>query len=457
MEMYRIPQTPYEISPAQLERVRALGDRVMEMRRTGPLNPEYLHRLRRFFRIKNIYHSNAIEGNRLNVGETRDVVERGLTITGKPLKDQAEARNLSEALDYLEELAKNTEHPITEFDIRQLHHFVLKGIRDDEAGSYRRTQVEISGSKHKPTSPEKLAVEMAEFGQWLRLASMPKQLFDPRDAILAASAAHAWFVTIHPFIDGNGRVSRLLMNLMLMRYGFPIAIVTREDRMRYYDALEESQSSDLTPFVELIAECVEESLVEYEKAAEEQREQIEWAESIAQKLEHKERVAASNRYEVWKNAMDLMKSVFRQNADLLTESAKIGEVRLRDFGMLEFEKYLSLKNHASAKKTWFFRMDFRIGEQTVRYLFFFGWPSFAMPKETDVTVLISREDPPGSFHYSKLDDISSPNVPSIVEIGYNLAAETFVVRTRSGSIQTEKVEKISRDFIQNVIDKHFSS
>ncbi len=453
--MPQIKGTTYEVESSQLALLMEIGQRVSSMRATGSLTSEVLNTIRKYFRIKNIYHSNAIEGNSLNVGETRTVVELGLTITGKPLKDQAEAKNLSAALDFLEELAANPSRPINESDVRQIHLLVLKGINDNDAGRYRSINVEIGGSPFKPPAPESVAGEMDQFGQWLRKASVPGDLFEYEEAILAASAAHTWFVTIHPFIDGNGRVARLLMNLVLMRFRFPIAVITREDRLRYYDALEFSQASDLTPFVSLIAECVEESLEEYEEAANEQREKIEWAESLASKFDQKEKTRASNQYEVWKNAMELLKSLFKQNVEILGARSNLGDVYFRDFGMLEFEKYLSLKNFSSAKKTWFFRLDFRSGARASRYLFFFGSPSHAMKNKADVTLHISREEPPGSFHYEKLDALSAPNVPSFAEIGYKFDEEAFVVRAKDGNMCTEKVEFVSRRFIQDVVEMNF--
>lgn len=455
--MKPIAETAYEVDSNLLTLIQAIGSRVAKMRENGALTPEVLNNLRRYFRIKNIYHSNAIEGNLLNVGETRMVVEQGLTLTGKPLKDQAEAKNLSEALDFLEELAANPARPILESDLRQMHALVLKGIKEDEAGRYRTAVVEIGGSQFKPPAPESVPAEMQTFGLWLQRASVPGELFANEDALLAACAAHTWFVTIHPFIDGNGRVSRLLMNLLLMRYGYPIAVIAREDRLRYYDALEISQASDLTPFVSLVSECIEESLEEYEAATAEQRAGIEWARSIAERFDQKEKTKAANRYEVWRNAMELLKSLFKQNADLLTASAQLGEIYFRDFGSLEFEKYLSLANFGSAKKTWFFRMDFRSGPKAARYLFFFGSPSYHFEKgSVDVTLHISREEPAGSFHYERLDALTSPNVPNIVEVGYCAEHESFVARGADNRIQEEKVESLCRRFVEEVTGKHFA-
>ena len=236
MSHIEIDGTAYVYDDTRLPDLEKLADRVRNMREQGRLSREVLYRIRKHFRIKNIYHSNAIEGNALAVGETREVVEHGLTITGKPLKDQAEARNLSHALDFLEELASSST-PITEHDLRQLHALVLHEITE-EAGAYRSSAVSISGSDYSPPGPESVPAQMEDFGRWLSDVSVAGDTaFAGVSGLLVAAAAHTWFVTVHPFIDGNGRVARLLLNLMLIRHGYPIAIITKEDRLRYYDAL----------------------------------------------------------------------------------------------------------------------------------------------------------------------------------------------------------------------------
>ena len=456
MSHIEIDGTDYIFDDTRLSDFESLASRVGAMRGQGRLSPDVLYRIRKHFRIKNIYHSNAIEGNVLAVGETRQVVEHGLTITGKPLKDQAEARNLSHALDFLEELAGNTATPITETDIRQLHAFVLDGL-SDEAGGYRSVPVAISGSEYAPPGPESIPAQMAEFGHWLSDVSVPADsTFASVSGLLAAAAAHTWFVTVHPFIDGNGRVARLLMNLMLMRHGYPIAIITKEDRLRYYDALEFSQASDLTPFVVLLTECIEESLEEYVAAAEEQREQTEWAASLAEKFTQPERIRAENEYEVWRNSMELLKSYLQQTVDVFDQATPYGNVYLKDFGNLEFEKYSALRRGESAKRTWFLRVDFRRGNTTARYLFFFGHASFAMRDRCDVTLHVAREEPANSFNYERLEHIQSANVPDLAEIGHEMSKERFVVRLRNGRSRTSRVEEFTKRFFEDVVAKHFA-
>lgn len=458
LDLVDVPKTPYSYSASQKATLADLAARVKELRKLGSLSPAVLGKIRRFFKIKNIYHSNAIEGNQLNLGETRLVVQEGLTITGKPLKDQAEAKNLSDAVDFLEELAGDPNKPIREADIRQIHFIVLKNINDTEAGRYRTTQVEISGSQFKPPSPESVPAEMKTFSDWLAGCCFKEEPEDSAAGLLRAVVAHAWLVYIHPFVDGNGRVARLLMNLLLMRHGYPVAIITKDDRLRYYDALEESQSTDISSFVALVTECVHESLEEYERAAQQQRADEEWVQSLAGRFSERERVRCHNEYELWKNAMDLLRSYFRQTAEALDAGATIGSVYFKDFGPLEFEKYLSLREGESVKRTWFFRVDFRSGDKAARYLFFFGFPTNLMRAESaTVTLHLSREEPSGAYHYERLEHISAPNVPQLIEIGYNPPVEQYVVRERSGSIRRTKIEPLGKSFFEQVVSAHFSS
>ena len=450
--------TPYCYDSTQEPGIKALAARVQALRESGRLTPEVLGTLRKFFRIKNIYHSNAIEGNTLNLGETMQVVQYGLTITGKSLKDQAEARNLAEAIDFLESLASRPELPILEADIRQIHMLVLKDVDDNNAGRYRSVSVQISGSRYNPPSPAAVPQSMEEFGRWLAKTSMPSAGLGSLDGFLNAAVAHAWLVYIHPFADGNGRAARLLMNLMLMRYGYPIAIIAKEDRIRYYDSLEESQSSDLSPFLGLLSECIHESLEEYERAALEQRERQEWAQSLADRFSTQEKIRYYNEYEVWRSAMELLKSYFRQTAELLSEATPLGRIYFKDFGTLAVEKYLSLRQGESVKKTWFFRVDFRTGERAARYLFFFGYPSYALRQAgIDVTLHIAREEPPGSYYYERLELISAPNVPQLVETGYHARDERFVGLERSSSIRRGKIEEMGKRFFEEVVNMNFGA
>lgn len=456
MNEIEISETMYVYSKSQQPTLDGIAERVTQLRSTGKLTPEVLHNIRKYFRIKNIYHSNAIEGNRLGAGETRQVVELGMTLTGKSLRDQAEARNLGHATDFLESLVADTVTPIVEANVREIHALVLKGIDDANAGAYRRVPVEISGSSFPPPAPESVAAQMGQFGAWLAKATVSTGQFASADAILAAAVAHTWFVHVHPFIDGNGRVARLLMNLVLMRFGIPIAIISRDDRMRYYDSLEDAQSSDLSSFVALLCECIHESLEEYEHAAREQREREEWAKTLGRQLGARESAKIKNQYEVWRSAMDLLMGYMRQTAALISESTPAAKIYFREFGQLALDKYTGLRKGQSVKRTWFFRMDFRSGDLAARYLFFFGSASNTL-KKCDVTLWIAREEPPGSYFYERLDNIGAPNVPRMREVGYNVTKERFACRDYDDKAKEGKVEMLGKAFYEDVIKKHFSA
>ena len=446
--MLEIVGTPFEYDDGLKPLLSDVAQRVVDMRKVGRLSPETLRHLFEFFRIKNIYHSNAIEGNQLDQGETRLVVEQGLTITGKSLRDQAEARSLAQALSYLEDLAQ-IDRPVVQADIRQIHRLILTGVDDREAGNYRSVEVKISGSEYAPPRPEEILRQMTDFSDWLRVST---ETVDDRNAIPIACAAHAWFVQIHPFTDGNGRTARILMNLLLMRNSYPIAIISKEERTRYYDALEESQGANLSPFIHLVYESVLESLEIYEQAAKEQRQLGQWVEATADRLGAPERTRLSNEYEVWYRAMDLFREHFRVIAAMLDQAAGgLYRVYFKEFGHLDLNKYLALHKGQSAKRTWFFRVDLVRGSQSARYLFFFGYGSIQTRSKTPVVLYIAREDPPGSFYYQRLRDADAPMISSFTEIGYDINSERFVRIDHYDRMNEANVEQIARQFVDDVV------
>lgn len=199
------------------------------------------------------YHSNAIEGNTLTINETKVVLE-GITVGGKTIREHLEVINHSEAIRYVEDIVHN-EEPFSERQIRNLHRLVLKGIHDDHAGVYRNQQVFISGAVHTSPPPIKILEKMKELMDWYEGEA---QSLHP---IIRGAMLHVIFVGIHPFIDGNGRTSRLLLNLELMKSGYPPVIIRVENRLAYYNALDKAHTTaDYADFIELVAKEVEASL-----------------------------------------------------------------------------------------------------------------------------------------------------------------------------------------------------
>lgn len=449
-----VNDTPFGYYETINDRLITLHNRVQGMREVGQLRPQVLKRIREYFKIKGIYHSNAIEGNSLSIGETRLVVEMGITLAGKTLKDQAEAKNLSEALDFMEEITVSRNSPILINDLRQIHALILKDIEDEFAGRYRTGEVRISGSEYTPPQAHLIPQQMEDLGKYIALVT-ESDIADAVLPILFATAAHAWLAQIHPFVDGNGRTARILMNLILMRHGYPVCIITREDRLRYYHALEESQVGDLTPLVELVYENVEESLEEWEKAAKEQKLQQEWLTSVTAKFEQPELNQARNEYEVWRRAMDLFSSYFKQTVDAWNEQLSVGRVNLqfKDFGTLDFHKYLSLRDGGSAKKTWDFGVEFRRGNDRARYLFFYGFAEFRLRRRARVVLIVAKDI---DFSYERLQDITQSNKPDIFQVGFDIREQMFVAST-IGGVQEAKVEDLARRFFSQVVERDFGS
>ena len=448
--MREVPGAPYAYSETLDIVLDDLARRVAAMRAGGTLTPEVLTRIRKYFRFKDIYNSNAIEGNQLSLGETRMVVREGLTIAGRSLKDHAEARNLSAALDFFDELATG-DGPITAVDIRQLHALVLRDINDAAAGFYRTVDVRITGSDHLPPGPETVPAEMADLTGWLRSRSGGGPEYASKNGLLYAAAAHAAFVTIHPFVDGNGRVGRLLMNLLLMRHGFPIAIITMEDRQRYYDALEASQGSDLSAVLALVAESVEESLEQWESAVESQRATEEWALPPGERLAAGERDLKQAEYELWHSAMDLGRNYFRQTAAHLGTSLP-QRIRFKDFGDLDFDRYVRLATANPPNGRGSSESTSRLSSGGSRYLFFFARPSAELRGSASrCRSWSAKETPPGSYHYELLEHVRDPNEPALRELGFIPHEQDFVARDASGQIRAGKIESIGSQFIEDVI------
>lgn len=222
-----------------------------------PLSDEALAQVKEYYKIGLTYASNAIEGNTLSLVETKVVLEDGITIGGKPLKDHYETVGHAKAFDEIIELSKNV--TFTEADIKLLHKLFYEKIDGEKAGKYRTSQVIITGSDVELPKPEELDKKMHEF--ILQLPKLKAELHP----IEYAAMVHIIFVNIHPFADGNGRVARLLMNLALLQSGYNIVVIPPVVRTDYISALQETNKGNNTDFINFISEMVLESQKEYLK------------------------------------------------------------------------------------------------------------------------------------------------------------------------------------------------
>lgn len=220
-----------------------------------PFSEVSLYSMRESMNLEWIYNSNAIEGNTLTLKETKVVLE-GITVGGKTVKEHLEVINHENAILFLEEIL-NDDEPIIEWNIKQLHQLILKGIDDKNAGIYRRENVLIKGAKHIP--PDYLMIK--ELMEKLVLNYTNWKEYHP---IVKATLLHGELVKIHPFIDRNGRTSRLIMNLVLMKYGYTPIIIRKEEKLEYYEALDKAHTtSDYTDFVKIVNRLEIEILKKY--------------------------------------------------------------------------------------------------------------------------------------------------------------------------------------------------
>ncbi len=257
METMPIPISAADLPPIVWARVRGS---LRDLDAHRPLPADAVKALRDQLRVLHTYHSNAIEGNSLTLKETRLVLEEGITIGGKSLRDHLEATNNARAFEWVWDLAKprlRVDHAL----IQHLHEMITRGILES-AGRYRTEQVWIGGARHIPPQPAKIVPLLdAAF------AEIPAI----REPVLRSIYLHHRIAYVHPFLDGNGRVARLAANLALLSARYPPIVLRVSDRLRYYKYLQAADDGDLLPFARFILRALDESLTSFLAAVEPER------------------------------------------------------------------------------------------------------------------------------------------------------------------------------------------
>ncbi len=237
-----------------------LEEKLAKLSKLRPLPKSAVQKLREKFQIEMIYNSNAIEGNSLTLKETFLVINEGITVKGKPLKDHLEAKDHHAALEYLYDLIdKDKKHTVSEMLIKNLHQIILQETDKEWAGRYRNANVIIGGAKHTPPDALQVPQKMRDLIIWLNLQK------DKMSIIELSALLHHKLVHIHPFFDGNGRTARLTMNLFLMQAGYPLVVIMKNDRKKYYDMLDKADNGKYEPLIKFIAQSIERSLDIYLK------------------------------------------------------------------------------------------------------------------------------------------------------------------------------------------------
>lgn len=241
---------PYQFEglEAQLERIKSKKKQLDSFR---PIPSYALKNIKESLTLEWTYNSNSIEGNTLTLQETKMVIEEGFTIKGKSLREHFEAVNHQEAIKYIESLISDR-YKLTESDILNTHELVLQKIEKDFAGRLRTSGVRISGANFVPPNALKVPDLLNELINWVTKSDL--------DIIIKSTIFHHRFVWIHPFFDGNGRTVRLVFNLLLMQEGYPPAIILKNDRKKYYDALNAANNGNYSKLLLLVLQALERSL-----------------------------------------------------------------------------------------------------------------------------------------------------------------------------------------------------
>ena len=230
-----------------------LEEKVDVLRSARPLPSAAISKIKEALQIEWTYNSNSIEGNTLSLRETQMVLQEGVTIKGKSLREHFEAKNHETAIHHLYTLVKDG-YKLTSHDVLALHGFVLRSIEDEHAGRIRNAGVRISGANFTPPNARKASELFDELIAFVN--SNPLRL----NNIELATVFHHKFVWIHPFFDGNGRTVRLAMNLMLMSDGYPPAIILKNDRKKYYEALNQANKGNYQKLMLLMCQASERTL-----------------------------------------------------------------------------------------------------------------------------------------------------------------------------------------------------
>ncbi|UZO81163.1 Fic family protein [Aquimarina sp. ERC-38] len=337
------------LSPDLLQQIKNLQVEVDEFRETS-MDKIAVEKLREHFRTHHIFHSSGIEGNRLTLQETSIVLKEGIDISGKPLKDSLEVKNLGIAFDFLYKIVKD-DVEITEHHLKQIHSLIIGNEESLNPGNYREIGVIISGSEHRPPEPFEVPIKMRELFDWIHENAAENPL-------IVGAIAHHEMVKIHPFKDGNGRTARLLLNLILLKNGFPICNIRRDERPDYYNALSLADEGEYEPIIEVVTKNCTTLFAEYVRIKDESNRLKDWAKRIGTKDTQQRLAKSKAEFELWLNKVNQIKLEFKQVVSVIDQNVESFYVSFYEYPLITFEKYQQLKETGMAPNTNFFSVRF---------------------------------------------------------------------------------------------------
>lgn len=430
-----------ELEPDTNARLGSLAEEIEVFRSKGPLEPLAARKLGEYFRLQHIYHSTGIEGNRLSLRETEVVLLEGVELGDKPIADQIEVKDLAAAFRFLEQCAQQNE-PLREIDLRELHRLTVGQKPESQPGAYRHAGVVITGSDLKP--PEPLAVPglMQQLVTWV---NHPKHL----DTFAFGVIAHHKLTAIHPFMDGNGRVARLLLNLILVRSGYPVVNIRREDRPRYYEALTFADVGLYSALISLALDRSLEVFSEMKRVREETDRMKVWADKLGQKEAAVAQRREEREHRIWLSSLETVRLEFQSRAEVLADELDSVEISFKAYPPPDFSKYIQLRDKGRAPQSWFFSLRFRADDGTIQHFFFRFFREY-------VTHHGSRDIIPLQLNWF-LDGDETPVDNSAIrlrELWIDKEKGLFVRRLEGGklvSVAEPSTSRVAEDFFEDVL------
>jgi Fic family protein len=431
----------------RIKNIQAVINRLNSCRDRG-LSDSLKEKIYKYIRVSHVYNSNAIEGNMLSLRETEIVLEN-MELNDKALKDQIEAKTLGMAFDFLKDLIAGRKD-ICKQTILDLHSILMKQVDQRICGKWRDQDVKIGGASHIPPSWADVDDHISEMLNWYNQSNT-------YSVINKAAILHHWFVWIHPFEDGNGRVSRLLLNFYLMRCGYPEIVIRIEDRDKYYRALQDADNGNITGLIDLIADKAYETASIYDQYINEAQREKEW---IAKYNEtgYKQRIETMRfNYEVFKATFDIFIVRFRQMVDAL--AGKLPDVRLsiKEYDPLSLNKYIDLLERRSVSNTWFFTVHFKKeGFEDLFAIFYFErwFPIYYRGNRRT-----KSDNPIIKLYYSlrrKGDNLPVNRMIDLVNVGLNRDKLIFGIRDKNIKNKVTSTEEMPGDIIRKFIDQVLS-
>jgi Fic family protein len=435
---YVIPKMSAELDLSDnLKNIEKTIDNLNKRRDVG-LDPELEERLKRHLLISSVYNSNAIEGNRLTLRETQYILD-GMMVNERPLKDEIEARSLSNATEYLYTLIDGSEQ-LNKRCLLDLHRLLMENVPNFEGGAFRTDDVGILNSKHTPIYWADIPDEITSMFKWM---NRNIHRYPP---IVMCAILHHWIVWIHPFGDGNGRVTRLFTNLFLLQKGYPEIVVKIEDRDSYYDALIDADAGDITKLVILFSDKIRQTVTIYEGFLNEHDRQMEWKQryqNIVDEKYSKAKETYAYQYEVWKDQLNVFKTIFIKNVVTLNEILPNLTLSVKEYDILSYEQYLDILEDRKMSNTWYFALSISEKEtnKNMGFVFYFGRVKSTEKaslvegniKKPHVKLFVVGRKYQKSFNLNRNIDL--------VNVGTNKDELSFGVNNKNWSPDTPEVRK----------------